>query len=91
MSLKWTTSAERDLVRLHAFLASVNPRAAAQVVQQLVAGAEQLLTYPHLGVPLEEFVPRDVRRVIIGDYEMRYELADTEIYILRLWHSREDR
>lgn len=91
MSLKWTTSAERDLVRLHAFLASVNPRAAAQVVQQLVAGAEQLLTYPHLGVSLEEFAPRDVRRFIIGDYEMRYEVADAAIYILRLWHGREDR
>jgi plasmid stabilization system protein ParE len=91
MSLKWTTSAERDLVRLHAFLASVNPRAAAQVVQQLVAGAEQLLTYSHLGVSLEEFAPRDVRRFIIGDYEMRYEVADAAIYILRLWHGREDR
>ncbi len=91
MALEWTTSAERDLVRLHAFLAPVNPRAAAQVVHQLVAGAEQLVTYPQLGVLLEEFAPRDVRRVIIGDYELRYELTDKSIYILRLWHGREDR
>lgn len=91
MALKWTTSAERDLIRLHAFLAPVNPRAAAQVIQQLVAGAEQLLTYPQLGTALDEFAPRDVRRVIVGDYELRYELTETTIYILRLWHSREDR
>ena len=91
MVLKWTTSAERDLIRLHAFLAPVNPRAAAQVIQQLVAGAEQLLTYPHLGTALDEFAPRDVRRVIVGDYELRYELTETTIYILRIWHSREDR
>ena len=91
MALKWTTSAERDLVRLHAFLAPVNPRTAVQVVRQLVVGAEQLLAYPHLGVLLEEFAPRDVRRVIIGDYELRYELTDTSVYILRLWHEREDR
>jgi plasmid stabilization system protein ParE len=91
MTLKWTTSAQRDLVRLHIFLASVNPRAAAQVVHQLVSGAEQLLTFPQLGVPLDEFAPRDVRRVIIGDYEMRYEYTPTTIYILRLWHAREDR
>ena len=91
MALKWTTSAERDLIRLHAFLAPVNPRAAVQVIQQLVAGAEQLLTYPQLGTALDEFAPRDVRRVIVGDYELRYELTETTIYILRLWHSREDR
>jgi len=91
MILRWTTSAERDLVRLHAFLATINPSAAAQVVRQLIAGAEQLIQYPQLGIKLEEFLPRDVRRMIIGDYELRYELIDEAIYILRLWHGREDR
>lgn len=91
MILRWTTSAERDLVRLHTFLATINPRAAAQVVRQLIAGTEQLIQYPQLGVKLEEFLPRDVRRMIIGDYELRYELTDEAIYILRLWHGREDR
>lgn len=91
MRLQWTASAERDLVRLHGFLASVDTRAAARIVQQLVGGAEQLLTYPHLGVQLEEFRPRDVRRLIVGDYELRYELTDATIYVLRLWHGREQR
>jgi plasmid stabilization system protein ParE len=91
MPLKWTASAERDLVRLHAFLAPVNSSAAAKVVKQLVSGAEQLLTYPQLGVVLEEFASRDVRRVIVGDYELRYEVAESLFYILRLWHAREDR
>ena len=91
MALKWTESAERDLVRLHAFLAPVNSKVAAKVVKQLVAGAQQLLAYPQLGVPLDEFAPRDVRRVIVGDYEVRYEVVENMIYILRLWHAREDR
>lgn len=91
MLLRWTTSAERDLARLHSFLSTINPRAVTQVVQQLVTGAEQLTNYPQLGVRLEEFAPRDVRRVIIGDYELRYELTDKMINILRLWHGREDR
>lgn len=91
MILRWTTSAERDLVRLHAFLATINPSAAAQVVRQLIAGAEQLIQYPQLGIKLEEFLPRDVRRMIIGDYELPYELIDEAIYILLLWQGREDR
>lgn len=91
MPLVWTASAERDLKRLHAFLAPVNPRAAAQLARHLVNGAAQLATYPELGPPLDEFAPRDVRQLIIGEYEMRYELTDTTIYILRIWHQREDR
>ena len=91
MLLQWTASANRDLVRLHAFLHPVNPRAAAQAVQQLVAAAEQLLTYLKLGERLAEFSPRNVRRLIVGDYELRYELTDTTIFVLRLLHGREDR
>lgn len=91
MALKWTVSAERDLVRINAFLAPVNSLAAVKVIKQLMGGAEQLLTYPQLGVSLEEFAPRDVRRVIVGDYELRYEVTENLIYILRLWHAREDR
>lgn len=91
MALKWTASAERDLVRIHAFLAPVNPPAAAKAVKQLVAGAEQLLSCLQLGAALEEFAPREVRRVIVGDYELRYEVTGNLIYILRLWHAREDR
>jgi plasmid stabilization system protein ParE len=91
MRLQWTTSANRDLERLHAFLHPANPRAAAQVVRQLVEAAEQLLTYPQFGHALAEFAPRDVRRMIVGDYELRYEATETTITILRLWHGREDR
>ncbi len=91
MLLKWSQSAERDLHRLHAFLAPVNPGAAAAVVRQLVSGAEQLLTHPQLGVRLDEFAPRDVRRIVVGDYELRYELTEATVYVLRLWHTREDR
>ena len=32
-----------------------------------------------------------VRRIQIGHYEMRYEIVDATIYLLRLWHTREDR
>ena len=91
MKLQWTTSANQDVVRLHAFINPVNPRAAIQIVQQLVAAAEQLLTYPQLGERLIEFSPRNVRRLIVGDYEMRYELTETAIFVLRLWHGRENR
>ncbi|EJZ18902.1 hypothetical protein RCCGEPOP_23112 [Rhizobium sp. Pop5] len=40
-------------------------------------------------VRLEEFDPREVRRILAGRYELRYEIQQSTIYVLRLW--REDR
>ncbi|MEQ6710481.1 type II toxin-antitoxin system RelE/ParE family toxin [Pseudomonas aeruginosa] len=51
----------------------------------------KLLANPRIGERLEEFDPRDVRRILVGHYEMRYEIAGSTIYLLRLWHTREDR
>jgi plasmid stabilization system protein ParE len=91
MELKWTSKAQSDLARLFDFLASVNRAAAARTVQGLVAAPSQLLQHPRIGEKLEEFEPRDIRRILVGSYEIRYELAQSAIYILRIWHGREER
>jgi plasmid stabilization system protein ParE len=78
-------------VRLYEFLQPVNQAAAARVVRQLVAGAKRIPAHPRLGLRLPEFAPREVRRVLIGDYEIRYELAGTDVLVLRIFHTREDR
>lgn len=91
MELKWTNKGLSDLTRLYEFLAAVNRPAAARTVQQLTSAATKLLANPRIGERLEEFDPRDVRRILVGHYEMRYEIASSTIYLLRLWHTREDR
>ena len=91
MAPKWTSSARLDLVRPYEFLHSVNAPAAVRVVRRLVAGTKRIPPYPHLGSRLAEFEPREVRRVLVGDYEIRYEATDTDIFILRIFHVREDR
>ena len=91
MELKWTGKALSDLTRLYEFLAPVNQPAAARAVQALTAAPSRLLEHPRLGERLEEFSPREVRRILVGRYEMRYEIQASTIYILRLWHTREDR
>lgn len=91
MELKWTSKALSDLVRLHDFLAPVNSQAAARVVQSLSAAPKRLVEYPRIGEKLEQYDPRDVRRILVGNYEIRYEIQSTTISVLRLWHTREDR
>ena len=91
MYLKWTSRALSDLARLRAFLALVNRSAAARVVQSLTIAAERLLSHPRIGAKLDEFAPRPAHHIFVGDYEMRYEIHESTLYILRLWHTREDR
>jgi plasmid stabilization system protein ParE len=91
MALRWTTSARSDLVRLHEFLVESNPRAAALAVRHVIAGAKRIPAHPRLGQCLRGFTGREVRRLLIGDYELRYEIAGKDIFVLRIFHTREDR
>ena len=91
MALRWTTSARADLVRLHEFLEPVNARAAALAVRHIVAGAKRIPARPRLGQRMRQFTGREVRRLPIGDYEIRYELAGRDVFLLRIFHTREDR
>jgi plasmid stabilization system protein ParE len=91
MELKWTSKALSDLSRLFEFLASVDRPAAALTVLRLTVAPDVLMNNPRIGERLEEFEPRDVRRILIGHYEMRYEIQGSTVYLLRLWHTREDR
>lgn len=90
MELKWTSKALADLARLYGFLAPVNKPVAARAVQALAKAPTILLTNPRIGEQLFRFEPREVRRILIAEYELRYEIQDSVVYILRLWHTRGD-
>jgi plasmid stabilization system protein ParE len=91
MQIKWTASALLDVGRLHDFLTLLNAPAAAKAVQMLTAAPNSLIANPFLGRRLQEFAPKQIRRLIVGQYEMRYEISEGTVYILRIWHTREDR
>jgi plasmid stabilization system protein ParE len=79
------------LARLYEFLAPINKQAAARVVQSLTGAVTKLPANPRIGRKLEEFDPREVRRLLVGHYEIRYEVQQDMIYVLRIWHTRENR
>jgi len=84
MEAKRTSKALSGLTRLHEFLTAVNKPAAVRPVQFLTKAPTVLLANPRIGERLFEFEPREVRRLLIGHYEIRYELQQSTIYILRL-------
>jgi plasmid stabilization system protein ParE len=69
-----------------------NRQAAARAVQSLRAAPARLFRdHPRLGSRLDDFAEREVRRLFVGDYELRYEIRGEVIIIVRLWHLRENR
>jgi plasmid stabilization system protein ParE len=89
--IRWTPEAVDDLGRLYDFIARYNPPAALRAVTALRNAVRQLLVHPRLGPLVPGFEPREVRALVVGDYEMRYELAGEAIHILRFFHTRENR
>ncbi len=91
MALRWTRLAYADLRRIVEFLEPVNPVAAARSARAVVARVRRIPAQPRLGEIVPGFVDREVRRVLVEKYEVRYEIAGTDIYVLRIFHVREDR
>ena len=91
MALRWTLAAYADLRQIHEFLEPVNPSAAAQAVRLVVARVRRIPAQPRLGERLPGFADREVRRVLVRGYEIRYELSGANLIVLRIFHAREDR
>lgn len=91
MKLGWSRASLADLDRLHDFLLPKSPRAAALAVERLQAQARTLIDHPRKGELIETDAPYEVRRLIVGDYEMQYYVAADYVRIARIWHTRENR
>jgi plasmid stabilization system protein ParE len=90
-ALIWTRAAASDLRRLHDFLSVVNEEAATRAVRLIVARARRTLEHPGLGSPLRRYGQREVRRIIVEQYEIRYSSGESGVTILRVFHHRERR
>lgn len=91
MEIKWTRKSVSDLNRLYHFLAPINKQAAANTVQSLTSAPNKIIHQSRIGERLDEFELREVRRLLVGHYEIRYELSHDVFYVLSIWHTKEKR
>ena len=92
MRLLYSREAINDLIRLREFIAIKNPGAAQKVAKSIRKGISQLKTFPYLGIEVELAPNPDmIRDLIIGNYIARYLIHSKQIYILRVWHHKEER
>jgi len=91
MKIEWSSQATDDLIRLHYFLSGKSDRAADEAVRRIVVGSLALESSPRRGPIVEKYLPREVRRLLVGDYEIRYEVHGDDVYIVAVFHMREER
>ena len=91
MRLIFSKTALDDLVRLRVFIADHNPVVAQKVSKRMRGAIKQPCDAPRIGRPVESGMPGEMRELIFGCYVVRYEVRGNILYVLRIWHGKEDR
>ncbi|MDP2186191.1 MAG: type II toxin-antitoxin system RelE/ParE family toxin [Xanthomonadales bacterium] len=92
MKLVYSAEAVADLVRLRAFIAEIDPSAAARIAANLISRVENIRRFPEIGRGVAQAPePHAVREVVFGKYMVRYTVHAAAIVILRIWHHYENR
>lgn len=91
-NLIWTPQAQRDVQRLHGFLAPKSPLSAQQAVAAIREGVQRLRRFPQAGRPVSE-LGHDRRELLVahGDsgYAILYFFAGGDVEVLAIRHQRE--
>lgn len=93
MRVFWLPEALADLERLHDFLVEKDPAAAERAIRTIEGGADSLVEFPELGRPMGDETGRRELFVSFGAsaYVLRYRIHHDTVFIMRVWHSREER
>ncbi len=92
MRISYSPESIEDLRRLREFIDVKNPMAAQKAAASISKGIKQLKSFPYLGIEVPQAPnPEMIRDLIIGNYIVRYFVNSEEVYVLRVWHHKEDR
>lgn len=93
MKLVIAPTAYQDLQRVYSFIQKENPTALRRAADRLEKAFRTLLDYPLAGYELEDLTL--FRELIApfgkGNYIIRYRIKDDTLFIVHLWHNREER
>jgi len=91
MKIRYSPESIGDLQRVVEFVEVKNPFAARRIAIDLQEGVAKLKQFPKIGLPvLKASDPEQIRDLYIGNYTVRYLIAGETIYILRIWHNKEN-
>jgi len=86
MAVRWTRTALANLDDLAEYIVKDNPRAAADMVERIIAAIDRLRSHPALGRPGR--VPNTRELVVAGtSYIVPYRVKARSIEALRVFHA----
>lgn len=90
MQIKFSESSVKDLERLKEFLMETDPSGIQKVVQRIAGVIDRLASLPNMGYVIDD-LPGEIREFVFGRYAIRYQIHLNSLFILRIWHQKEDR
>ena len=91
MKIKYSPESIDDLTRVVEFIENKNPYAVRRIAIDLQEGVDRLKQFPEIGLPvLKANDPEKIRDLYIKDYTVRYLINEDIIYVLRVWHNKEN-
>jgi addiction module RelE/StbE family toxin len=90
MKVRFTRTAQRDLVQIHAYISQDSPTMASRFVARLVERARELADHPFSGRATDE---PDIRVIVAARlrYFFFYTIAADEIHITHIRHTSRQR
>lgn len=91
IEVKYSPESVADLQRVVEFVELKNPYAARRIAIDLQEGVSKLKQFPQIGLPVVKAPSsKEIRDLYIGNYTVRYLINESVIYILRIWHNKEN-
>ena len=91
IGVRYSPESIEDLQRVVDFVEVKNPYAARRIAIDLQEGVSRLKQFPQIGLPVIKVPdPEKIRDLYVSDYTVRYLITDETIYILRVWHNKEN-
>ena len=91
MKVEFSPESIEDLTRLRKFIKYKNPIAARRVSAELLEGIERIKQFPQIGLGVTSAPdPVSISDLIIDNYTVRYLLGKNVVFILRVWHKKEN-
>ena len=87
MKLYWTETAKQDLLSIKRYIATDNPAAAKQWVEQLRERARSALHTPFAGRKVPEISRDDIRELIEGNYRIVYQVFVDRLVVLTVFEG----
>ena len=91
MTVLWSEESLADMERIFEFHAKFSIPVAMRVMSMIRRATNLPTVFPQAGRSCIQYNPRDVRDLVVGDYQLRYEVAGKAIRVVRVWHCKEER